>query len=257
MKYTMYKYDVKTDFWYVYQTFDDREELLRFLSYGTNTRNGSPRRRWTNKYFDEQNLTGKDILVNTRWEKQYDAEGNPLIRYGMAVYSPCEYRTIREWHLEDSEGRTVDANIFKNEVYDMVENMSFYMRNTLYLRKYKAKKQRQPMGRAWHHSVEYRCSPKNHRYSRTLKTVEETAEDCEELLTQHQMQTLKVKPKDMYARYCWGDDFWRRNSTSWKEGKNVKQWERKAKREDSVWVENMDKYNGHVDTEQFEEVLSA
>ena len=116
MKYTMYKYDVATKLWNIYRTFGDKDELLRFLCYGTQTHNGLPRRRWTNKYFDEQNLTRKDILVNTRWEKQYDEDGNLLIRYGMPVYSPCEYRTIREWHLEDAEGRTVDANIFKEEV---------------------------------------------------------------------------------------------------------------------------------------------
>ena len=242
MKYTMYKYDAATELWNIYQTFEDKDELLRFLCYGTQTHNGLPRRRWTNKYFDEQNLTCKDILVKTRWEKQYDVDGNPLIRYGMPVYSPFEYRTIREWHLEDSEGRTVDANIFKEEVYDMVEQMSFYMRNTLSLRKYKRQKTKQRMGRAWHHAIEFRCSSKNHRYSRMMKTAEETADDCEELLTQHQMQVLKVKPKDMYAKYRWGDDFWRHNSTNWKEHKNSKQWEAKQKRVDAVWIENIDKH---------------
>ena len=243
MKYTMYKYDAETDKWYVHTKFNDKEELLRFLCYGTKTHNGLPRHRWTNQYFDEQNLTCKDILVYTRWERQYDEQGNLLIRFGIPVYSPHEYRTIREWHLEDEEGRTVDANIFKKEVYDMVEEMSFYMRNTLYLRTYKRKKTKEKMGRAWHHAVHYRCGSKNHRFGRTLKTVEESAEDVEELLTQHQMQCLKIKPKDMYAKYSWGDDFWTHGSSGWKEHKNSKQWEAKQKRVDAVWIENIDKHH--------------
>lgn len=258
MKYTMYKYDAKTKEWNVHTQFDNKEELLRFLSYGTKTYNGAPRHRWYNPYFDEQNLTCKDVLVNRRWERLRDDEGYLMYdEKGFPLYEHNIYRTVREWHLEDEEGRTVDANIFKKEVYDMVEDMSFYVRNTLYLRTYKRKKCKEPMGRSWHHAVEYRCSSKNHRYGRTLKTVEESAEGVEDMLTQHQMQCLKVKPKDMYGKYAWGDDFWRKGSSGWKEHKNVKQWEAKQKRTEHVWVENLDRKQVQIDPELFEECIPA
>ena len=240
MKYTMYKYDANVDMWRVYAQLNSKEELLRFLCYGTHTYNGMPRHRWFNPYFDEQNLTFRDILTNTRWERARDDNGE--FRYdekGYPVYNRIYERTIRPWHLEDSEGRTVDARIFKEEVYDMVENMAFFMRNTLYRRTYSPSHKNERQGRSYHHAGHYRCSPNNHRYMRTLKTVEGSAEDVEEILTSHQMQALKVKPKDNYARFCWGDDFWTYGPAGWKEHKNVHQWEPRQKRVNAVWVEGI------------------
>ena len=258
MKYTMYKYDVRTDMWYVFAQLADKEELLVFLSYGTNTLNGAKRARWTNRYFDEQNLTCKDILVKSHWERARDEQGElKYDAYGFPVYEHNVYRNLREWHLEDEEGRTVDARIFKEAVYDMVEEMPFYKRTHLYMLKYKRKKVREPMGMASHHNYHWRASTKSHRFGRTLKTVEGNAEDCEEMLTSHQMQCLKVKPKDNYARFCWGDDFITKGSSGWKDHKNTKQWEARQKRTEHVWVENLDRKQVQIDPYDCEELISA
>ena len=258
MKYTMYKYDAKTDMWYVFSQLEDKEDLLMFLAYGTNTRNGAKRAHWTNEYFDEQNLTCKDILVESQWKRARDESGELRYdKYGFPMYEHLVSRTLRKWHLEDEEGRTVDARIFKEAVYDIVEEMPFYKRTHLYMLKYKRKKVRQPQGMRSHHNYSRRCSSKNHRYGRTLKTVEETAEGCEEMLTEHQMQCLKIKPKDMYAKYCWGDDFWRKGSSGWKDHKNTKQWEARQKRTEHVWVEYLDRKQVQIDPYDCEELISA
>lgn len=233
----------------VHATFNNKEDLIRFLAYGTNTHHNENRTRWTNRYIDEQNITGKDIMASHYWEMARDENGEVRIAWGMPVYDYKHTVKIRPWHLEDEYGRTVDMVMFKEEVYDIVAGMSYYVRNTLSMRKPPRGKRKERQGRAYHHCCHFRCTSDNHRYGRTLKTFEESAEDVEELLTAHQMQILKVKPKDMYAEFCWGDDFFRSGPSGWKEHKNSRQWEAKQKRVDSVWVSGESKYDSVADDE--------
>lgn len=233
----------------IYATFNNKEDLLHFLAYGTNTRNDAPRCRWTNRYIDEQNITGKDIMTSHYLEMARDENGNIRIAWGVPVYDYKHTSKIRPWHLEDEYGRTVDMAMFREEIYDIVANMSYYVRNTLHMRKPPRGKRKERQGRAYHHCCHYRCAPDNHRYGRTLKTFDESADDAEDFLTSHQLRSLKVKPKDMYAKHCCGDDFWTRGHSGWKEHKNSRQWEARQKRVDSVWVSNDSKYDNIVDYE--------
>jgi hypothetical protein len=250
MKYNLYHYNAQTNQWNFHCNFDNKDALIRFLAHGTNTRNFKDRHRWTNHYMDNQNLTGKDTLAHRDWVIARDENGEcKLGKFGF-VYEHVHYHTMREWYLCDADGRTVDMTMFKDEVFDLAEKFSHYPYPALHMYSRvpaQTKKTRQRQGRAYHHSCHFRCSPKNHRYGRTLKTFEEFDEDVETLLTSHQAQAMKVKPKDMYAKYAWGDDFWRRGPSGWKEHKNTRQWEAKQKRTDAVWVSNESKWDIDMD----------
>ena len=241
MKYTLYRYMPQYDAWGVYQTFDNKDQLVRFLVYGTSTGYGK-RVHWTNIYMDNQNLTCKDITTNYRTFVKRDEDGNVIYdKNGFPVYEHIYERKLREWHLEDADGRTVDMRLFKDEVFDIVEQMGsgnqyLYMKRFLY---YHKRKQRQ--GRPRHHTGHYRYSSKHHRYSRTINAPG-VPDDVEDILTDQQIQRLKTKPKDNYAKGMWGDDFWTYGPTGWKEHKNRKQWEARVKRnDDSTWVDKRDK----------------
>lgn len=243
MKYTMYKYNANTKHWDIYTEFADKTELIHFLAYGTNTHDNAPRHRWTNKYFDGQNLTGKDVVVSHSWTFLRDENGNVRRNEYGPLYEQRIHRDIREWHLEDEDDRAIDMRLFQDDVFDLVAQMGDYERHYLYLRRWPSKKRRQRQGRPYRHSFHYRCTQNNHRYSRTLKTHDELDDDIEMILTSHQAQSVKVKPKDMYAKFACGDDFWRSGPAGWKEHKNSKQWEAKQKRTDAVWVSYEDKRN--------------
>lgn len=240
MKYILYRYIPQNDAWYAYQTFETREKLIAYLALGTSTGYNGKRAHWTNMYIDNQNVTCKDVTVNYRVVAKRDENGN-IIRdkNDLPVYESVCDRNLREWHLEDDNGRTIDMRLFKEEVYDIVEKMSESGRQLIFLRRILSRrKPDRRQGRPRHHTGHYRCSPHHHRYTRTINAPD-APEDVDEILTSQQIQRLKTKPKDKYARFMWGDDFWTYGPTGWKEHKNRKQWEARVKRNsDTTWVDN-------------------
>lgn len=225
MMYTLYKYNMATTEWQVHAKFENKDALIRFLSRGTSSFM-LKRAHWSNTYIDNQNLTRKDTSVVRVWDKVRRMYEDEFFR---DEYFQRVETVIRPWHLEDAEGRTVDMKMFRNEVYDYIENGSVH---TYYNGKYLTRQ-----GQRSHHRYQYRHGSKNHVFGRTVKTQDEDPEGFDELLTAHQQQSLKVKPKDKYAKFAWWDDFITSGPTGWKNNKHTYQWEPKQKRTPAVWVD--------------------
>ena len=204
----MYKLLANTNgHWTVINTFGSKKEFIDFLAMDMRCSYSHFVRKYKSKYFDDYNVTGKDMRHIISYEIDRNEDGSVKIHMGMPVYSKKESWVPYKFRAVDGNGVFVDIRTWKDEV------LTLAMSNEP-IRSGKASRRQNRYYHKAYHGV------------RKLKVKDYIEDDGDFDITSHQMQRLHVRSSLISDGNNYGGPFFTVNSSGWKSHKRTKQWDK-------------------------------